>query len=152
MDLSLDVPPSCDLSGKELGRHLPEHHILLPQLPHLLVLYKVMQYLERTATCSSHQTVSPGLWWSPSVLPHKYSLTLVLSGPFLGFFRLVFFFFFFFLVVFTGILQAGSFLWQDLKWQAQQNGIIILSTKFGEDCIQRCHIFSKVVKKQMVSD
>lgn len=155
MDRSVVVSPSCDLAGKELGRHLPVRHILPPQLPHLLVQcfpYKVMQYSERTATNSSHQTVAPELWWSPSVPPHKYSLTLALSGPAPGFFRLLFFFFFFFLVIFAGILQVGSFLWQELKCQAQQNGIFVLPTKFGEDCIASCHIFSKLVKKQMVSD
>ena len=88
MDLSLDVSPSCDLSAKELGRGLPVHRILPPQLPRLLLLcfpFKVMQYSERTATNTSHQTVAPGLWWSPSVLPHKYSLPLAPLGPSLGF-------------------------------------------------------------------
>lgn len=28
MDLSVVVSPSCDLAGKELGRHLPVRHIL----------------------------------------------------------------------------------------------------------------------------
>lgn len=88
MDLSLDGSPAVTYLEKSW-----EEVIILIIFFHLsciiLVLcfpYNVMQYLERTATNSSHQTLAPELWWSPSVWPHKFSLILALSGSFLVFF------------------------------------------------------------------